>query len=188
MLIYHFSLCAFFVVPWSFCYGLCPVFRIHSPIHRVKTTSYHTMFAKLFFAGVATVAAQEATFFLDDSASAAGLFQEESGFQSGIRKVMMSQTAELEKMVAAHPTSLLLQTEIATQKVETLADTINLAADAASVADGLNACNYARAGALEAYANVDRILNGLGGAVGTACGCASGNCAGGSIPQVFSFF
>ena len=68
-------------------------------------------------------------------------------------------------------------------KIESLADTINLAADAASAADGLNACNYARAGALEAYANVDRILNGLGAAVGSACACAGGNCAGSAIPQ-----
>ena len=56
-------------------------------------------------------------------------------------------------------------------EVESLADTINLAADASKTfsqdADGLNACNYARAGALEAYANVDRILNGLGGAAAT---------------------
>merc|ERR1711988_1338083 len=88
-------------------------------------------------------------------------------FESGIRRVMQVQTAELEKMVASHPKSLLLQTEIATQKVESLADTINFAADTAKSADGINACNYARAGALEAYANVDRILGGLGGVAAT---------------------
>ena len=44
-----------------------------------------------------------------------------------------------------------------------MADTIHLAADATKTltkdSDALNACNYARAGALEAYSNVDRIVN-----------------------------
>merc|ERR1712093_844549 len=53
--------------------------------------------------------------------------------------------------------------------------------------DGLNACNYARAGALEAYANVNRIVNGLGGAVGATCGCAGGNCAGEAIPETCGY-
>ena len=137
------------------------------------------MFSKCLIAGVASfAAAQDVTMFLDDS-YAANMFTEEKNFEAGIRKVMQVQTAELEKMAASHPQSLLLQTEIATQKVESLADTINFAADTTKSADGINACNYARAGALEAYANVDRILGGLGGAVGSACagGSSSPACA-----------
>merc|ERR1719253_1375413 len=114
---------------------------------------------KICLASVATiVAAQDATFFLDDSGHASSLFQDETTFENGIRRVMAVQTAELEKLVAAHPTSMLLQTERATQKVEALADTIHLAADTAKTLSGndaMNACNYARAGALEAYANVN---------------------------------
>merc|ERR1719359_1686617 len=124
--------------------------------------------------------------FLDDSGHSAS-FQDEQDFETGIRRVMQIQTAELEKMVNRHPRSLLLQTEIATRQVESLADTIHLAADATKSmsqgGDALNACNYARAGALEAYANVNRIVNGLGGAVGTSCGCVGGVCAGQAIPE-----
>ena len=144
------------------------------------------MFAKLCVAAIATVVAAEdpsATIFLDDSGHAASLWQDEAEFENGVRRVMQVQTNELEKMVSAHPSSLLLQTEIATQKVESLADTIHLAADTAKLADGINACNYARAGALEAYANVNRIVNGLGGAVGASCGCVGGTCVGQSIPE-----
>ena len=68
-------------------------------------------------------------------------------------------------------------------EVEALADTIHLAADTAKVADGINACNYARAGALEAYANVNRIVNGLGGVVGSTCGCVQGACVAQAIPE-----
>merc|ERR1719299_371849 len=125
--------------------------------------------------------------FLADTGSAASLFEDERSFENGIRKVLAVQTAELEKMVAGHPQSLLLQTEVATQKVEALGDMIHLAADStkalSSGSDAINACNYARAGALEAYANVNRIVNGLGGAVGAACGCAGGACVGQSIPE-----
>merc|ERR1712167_69293 len=84
------------------------------------------------------------------------------------------------KMVAAHPKSLLLQTEIATQKVEDLADTIHLAADTVNSlswdGDALNACNYARAGALEAYEMVDRVVNGVGAVTGAGCLCIAGIC------------
>ena len=61
-----------------------------------------------------------------------------------------------------------------------MADTIHLAADATKTltkdSDALNACNYARAGDLEAYSNVDRIVNGLGAAVGAGCACVGGAC------------
>merc|ERR1719473_866564 len=133
---------------------------------------------KLFAAFVATAVAEDATIFLADNGAAASMWQDEREFEAGVRKVLQEQTADLEKMVAAHPKSMLLQTEIATQKVESLADTIHLAADASKTfsknADGLNACNYARAGALEAYANVDRIVNGVGGAVAGAGGYPQG--------------
>ena len=78
------------------------------------------MFAKLCVAAIATVVAAEdpsATIFLDDSGHAASLWQDEAEFENGVRRVMQVQTNELEKMVSAHPSSLLLQTEIATQKV-----------------------------------------------------------------------
>ena len=79
-----------------------------------------TMFSKLCVAAVATVVAAEdpsVTMFLDDSGHSASLWQDEYEFEQGVRRVMQVQTNELEKMVAAHPSSLLLQTEIATQKV-----------------------------------------------------------------------
>ena len=85
---------------------------------------FATMFAKLCIAATATalVSAEDpsVTMFLADSGHAASMWQDEKDFESGIRRVMQLQTADLEKMVQEHPSSLLLQTEIATQKVNFL--------------------------------------------------------------------
>ena len=81
---------------------------------------------KFCAASVATLAFAEdpsVTMFLADSGHAASMWQDEHDFESGVRRVMQLQTADLEKMVQGHPKSLLLQTEIATQKVEDLAST-----------------------------------------------------------------
>ena len=90
------------------------------------------MFAKFCIATATLVGAEDpsVTMFLADSGHAASMWQDEHDFESGVRKIMQIQTADLEKMVQGHPASLLLQTEIATQKVEDLASTIHLAADA----------------------------------------------------------
>jgi hypothetical protein len=78
------------------------------------------MFSKLCVAAVVTFVAAEdpsVTMFLDDSGHAASMWQDEREFEAGIRRVLQAQTTDLEQMVAEHPTSMLLQTEIATQKV-----------------------------------------------------------------------
>ena len=156
------------------------------------------MFSKLCIASLAAFVAAEdpsATIFLDDSGHAASLWQDEAEFQNGGRRVMQAQTNELEKMLTTHhhasllqaDDALLLQAEVATQKVEALGDTIHLAAEAAQMADGINACNYARAGALEAYAMVNRIVNALGGGVGAMCGCVQGTCYAQPVPETCGY-
>ena len=79
------------------------------------------MFTKLCIAAAtsALVSAEDpsVTMFLADTGHAASMWQDEREFESGVRGVMQMQTADLEKIVEKYPHSLLLQTEIATQKV-----------------------------------------------------------------------
>ncbi len=136
------------------CLFLCLCFWAQLPFTHLEFTRvviyFVTMFAKFCISAVAAtmVGAEDpsVTMFLADSGHAASMWQDEHDFESGVRRVMQMQTADLEKMVQGHPKSLLLQTEIATQKVEDLAATIHLAADATKTltkdSDALNACNY----------------------------------------------
>ena len=90
-------------------------------LNKVVDFCFATMFTKLCIAAAtsALVSAEDpsVTMFLADTGHAASMWQDEREFESGVRRVMQLQTTDLEKMINDHPRSLLLQTEIATQKV-----------------------------------------------------------------------
>ena len=94
----------------------------HLPaLNKVVDFCFATMFTKLCIAAAtsALVSAEDpsVTMFLADTGHAASMWQDEREFESGVRRVMQLQTTDLEKMINDHPRALLLQTEIATQKV-----------------------------------------------------------------------
>ena len=77
--------------------------------------------------------------------------------------------------------------------MQSLGDTISFAGatvnslDSHATSDTLNACNFARSGALEAYASVNRLLHHLLASIGTACGCHGDACTSSSIPETCQY-